>query len=526
MFDDVSAPRAAMDEEAAFLIPGARFGKFQLIRRLAIGGMAEIHLARALGIEGFEKLVVLKRILPQYANKKDYVQMFLDEARLAASLDHANIVQVHDIGRVGKSYFFTMEYLRGQDVRHVLSACKRAGRSLSLAEALSIVIPTAAGLHYAHERRKADGTLFGVVHRDVSPANVIVTQDGNVKVVDFGIAKSNLRNTQTRAGTLKGKIAYMSPEQCRGDAIDRRSDVFSLGIVLYELVCGSRPHTGENEYAILCQIIGHDAPPPSTKKPGVPEALERILLKALARDPAERYATAQELQRDLEAFARDEKLDVGSLCLQRLLGELNFRHLTEPRLEAEAEPVDDDVAYSVVVEAGIDELDSAGPSAQLDEEIALAVGTSPESSPRGLLPRDASSAPASAPVVHRGRWIAAGAGAVILGVGLALGLSFGGGGGGGAAPEPAAAPVTVPAPATVRVDEPLPAATVPVPAPAVVEPIAAVAEEEAPAPEVEKPAASGKSSKSSKKSRPARAEKPAAPAPSTSWDPDSALPPE
>src|SRR5688572_29826451 len=229
-----------------FLAPGTRLGKYELIQRLAVGGMAELYLARCTGIEGFEKLVAVKRILPQYACNEEFVSMFLDEARLAATLQHANIAQVYDIGQTEHGLFFTMEFVRGADARELLKSAMRSGDDIPLDRALTIISGAAAGLHAAHEKRGVDGEPLGIVHRDVSPANVLVSFDGCVKVIDFGVAKATRQQSQTRVGTLKGKIAYMAPEQCLGEPVDRRCDVFALGIVLYELTCGQWLFEGEN----------------------------------------------------------------------------------------------------------------------------------------------------------------------------------------------------------------------------------------------------------------------------------------
>jgi len=299
-----------------------RLGKYQLIRQLAIGGMAEVYLARARGIKGFTKRVVLKRILPQYALSEDFVKMFLDEARLAATLDHPNVVQVYDIGQTVGNYYFTMEYVHGQDVRHILKTEHRAGHTVPWGCALAIARGIAAGLHYAHEQTDLDGNALGIVHRDVSLSNILVSYDGAVKLVDFGVAKCVARETQTRAGTLKGKIAYMSPEQCRGEPLDRRSDVFALGIILYELTTATRLFTGDNEFAILQKIATEDVEPPSKRRDDFPPELERIILKALRRDRDERYATARELQRDIEEFAREQRIDMSSLQLSDYMQEL------------------------------------------------------------------------------------------------------------------------------------------------------------------------------------------------------------
>jgi serine/threonine protein kinase len=223
--------------DETMLVPGQRLGRYQLIKRLAIGGMAEIFLARVVGLEGFEKRVVLKSILAQHATDEEWVQMFLEEARLAATLQHPNIAQVFDVGRDRNVHFFTMEYVRGADVRRIMKAAERRG-GVPLEVAVAIVIGAAAGLHYAHDKTDDAGRPLGIVHRDVSPANVLVSEDGAVKVVDFGIAKAALRRAATRTGTIKGKAGWISPEQCRGDRLDRRSDIFALGILLYELTTG------------------------------------------------------------------------------------------------------------------------------------------------------------------------------------------------------------------------------------------------------------------------------------------------
>jgi hypothetical protein len=281
--------------------------------------MAELYLARSRGIEGFEKVVVLKRILPQYAQNRDFVTMFLDEARLSATLQHPNIAQVHDIGQWHGSYFFTMEYIHGQDVRGILQAAARRHQRIPLAQALTMITGAAAGLHAAHEKRSLDGRPLRIVHRDVSPSNVLVSYDGGVKVVDFGVAKAAQRQTETQAGTLKGKIAYMSPEQCLGKPLDRRSDIFSLGILLYELTTGRRLFKGDAEFAVMQRIVNEDVTPPSHLVASYPPDLEAIVVKALRRERDERYSTAQDLQLDLESFASAHRLALSQVMLARFM---------------------------------------------------------------------------------------------------------------------------------------------------------------------------------------------------------------
>ncbi len=225
--------------------PGRRIGKYEILQHMANGGMAEIYLARATGIEQFQKLCVIKRILPAVAGDPNLVGMLLDEARIAATLHHSNIVQVFDIGEADGEYFIAMEYLHGRDVAAVARVLRQRGLRLAEDQALSIVLGICAGLHYAHERADDAGRPLGIVHRDVSPTNAIVTYDGGVKLVDFGLVKAEGRATESRSGSLKGKLAYMSPEQCRARPLDRRSDIYSLSIMLWELTTGQRLYTGE-----------------------------------------------------------------------------------------------------------------------------------------------------------------------------------------------------------------------------------------------------------------------------------------
>ncbi|HWU88175.1 MAG TPA: serine/threonine-protein kinase, partial [Kofleriaceae bacterium] len=291
--------------------------------------MAELYLARSAGLEGFEKLVVLKRILPQLADNASFVTMFLNEARLAATLHHPNIAQVFDIGQDGTDYFFSMEYVHGQDLGHLVASATASGVPISLDAALTLVAGLCAGLHYAHEKVGTDGKPLHVVHRDVSPSNVLVSYDGAVKLVDFGIARAGSNPSTTRSG-LKGKIGYMSPEQCRGKvALDRRSDVFSIGAILYELTAGRMPFTDETEYGILNQIVNRDAEPPSRFVAGYSPALEAIVMRALARNPDQRYATALELQKAIEDYAHENRLRVSPLVLARLMSTLFPARLEE-----------------------------------------------------------------------------------------------------------------------------------------------------------------------------------------------------
>ncbi|HEY6176881.1 MAG TPA: serine/threonine-protein kinase, partial [Kofleriaceae bacterium] len=293
--------------------PALRLGRYTLLRSLGAGGMAELFLARADGIEGFAKLVALKRILPHKASNERFVRMLLNEARLVAGLDHPNIAQVHDIGLEHGEYFFAMEYVHGQDLAHILHRAPL--HKLHLENALHIAIGVCAGLHCAHIARDTTGRALDIVHRDVSPSNVLVSYQGAVKLVDFGVAKAATLVSETREGVIKGKYGYMSPEQCLGDALDRRSDVFAVGILLWEMTVGRRLYMFKGELASLQRIVYADAPRPSKYVPQYPEQLERIVMRALARDPRQRYDSAEQLQLDLEQFALGHRLAVSAVSM-------------------------------------------------------------------------------------------------------------------------------------------------------------------------------------------------------------------
>ncbi|MCC6994165.1 MAG: serine/threonine protein kinase [Deltaproteobacteria bacterium] len=297
--------------------------------------MAELFVARVRGMPGVEKIVVLKKILPQLASDHDFIKMFLDEARIASSLQHPNIVQMYDIGVVDGAYFISMEYLHGEDVRTLIKALGSQHVQLPLEHALNIIIGAASGLHYAHDKKGFDGKPLGIVHRDVTPQNIFITYDGGVKLVDFGIAKASNRAQETRYGTLKGKIPYMSPEQAKSEVLDRRSDVFALGIMLYELTTRTRLFKGDSEFAILKQIVEGEVTPPSALHPDYPPELERIVLKALTKDRKQRYQSAEELQDDLETFARDRRLAISPIALARFM-ERVFGKKIEAWREAQA----------------------------------------------------------------------------------------------------------------------------------------------------------------------------------------------
>lgn len=281
---------------------GTRFGKYTLLNRIAVGGMAEIFLARQEGLEGFEKTICIKRIRPHLSNQANFVRMFLNEAKLAAQLNHPNIVQIHDLGKINDSYFIAMEYISGRDMSRVIPKAEKSGIPFPMIYALRIASNVCEGLYFAHTKTDNYGNPLNIVHRDVTPENILVAFTGTVKIADFGIAKANTQIEQTKAGEIKGKLSYMSPEQCMGHPLDNRSDIFSLGSVLYEWITGYKLFTGENEMAILKSIIDGKIYPPSYFKEDIPQPVEQILMKALEKDRTKRYQSAWEMQFDIDKF--------------------------------------------------------------------------------------------------------------------------------------------------------------------------------------------------------------------------------
>jgi serine/threonine-protein kinase len=310
-----------------------QFGKYTLLRKLASGGMAELFLALHRSVAGFEKLVVIKRILPSMNKDKAFIEMLLHEARIAATLSHPNIVQIFDVGRIERTFFIAMEHIHGEDIRSIVRAMKRRSvAELPLEHALSVVVGVCAGLAYAHEKRDLDGRLLDIVHRDISPQNIVVTFTGDVKIVDFGIAKSGVQiGENTKDGQLKGKVPYMSPEQARGDEIDWRTDIFAAGVMLFELTTARRLFKGASDYETLKMICERDYPPPSAVKPGYPPALERIVMKALEKRREDRYQSAREMQSDLEAFIREERIAASQVGLSRWMEELFEEKLSQQK---------------------------------------------------------------------------------------------------------------------------------------------------------------------------------------------------
>jgi TonB family protein len=291
--------RAIEDDEP---VDGVKFGQYVLVEKIATGGMAEVWKARMRGVEGFQKIVAIKKILPHLSDNQDFIEMFVDEAKLAAQLNHNNIIHIYDLGKIQSSYYIAMEYIDGYDLKTILRRGEERDHPMSVELALFIASKIASALDYAHRKKDFEEKEMGLVHRDVSPQNVLISQEGDIKLCDFGIAKAASKASHTQAGALKGKLQYMAPEQAWGRHIDRRSDIFALATVLFEMLTNRKLFTGDNELSILEQVREARVIPPSQFNDEVTPEIDAIVLKALQKDPANRYQTAGEMARDIDAI--------------------------------------------------------------------------------------------------------------------------------------------------------------------------------------------------------------------------------
>ena len=339
-----------------------RFGKYRLLYRIAVGGMAEIFVAQQEGMQGFSRKIVIKRIRPNLSSKETFVNMFLNEAKLAAQLNHSNIGQIYDLGRIGNSFFIAMEYVRGRDMRAVVRKAERRSIPFPLEYCLLVASEVLEGLYYAHRKKDDNGNPLNVVHRDVTPENVILSFDGEVKLLDFGIAKAENMTSDTRAGEIKGKLGYMSPEQIKGKNLDQRSDIFSLGVVLYEWVTGHRLFGQGDDAEVLRNVVEGKIYPPSYFKDDLPEPVEALIMKALQRNRQERYQSAWEMQFDINQFMSKLAFNPSNIHLSNFLRQLfseeirkEEKRLSEAERQAMIEAAGDDegereVTASVVVD--------------------------------------------------------------------------------------------------------------------------------------------------------------------------------
>jgi serine/threonine-protein kinase len=308
-------------------LPGERYGRYQLLERIGKGGMAEIFRAVSGGIEGWSRLFVIKRIRPEKSQSREFIRMFCEEARLCAMLHHPNIVQVYDFGQIDGSYFLAMEYLHGKDLSTLMRALRAARGAVPPAVAAFIAQQAALGLHHAHALVDGSGQSVHIVHRDVTPSNIMLLRTGAVKILDFGIAKDVRQGEseviETDAGQVKGKLAYLAPEQVRDVPLDGRADVFSLGVVLWEMLTGQRLFSAESEFQTMRNVLILPIPTPSMVRPGIPAALDAIVARALERERNKRYPTAAAMAAELEQVVHHERF-VGQAVprlLEQLFGE-------------------------------------------------------------------------------------------------------------------------------------------------------------------------------------------------------------
>jgi len=297
----------------------SRAPRFKIIRKLDAGGMAEVYHAEQESLEGFRKTVAVKKVLPHLVQNEKFLRMFLDEARLSLRMSHANVVQVFDIGQAGGSYYVLMEFVDGVNLKQVNEFLRARGTTLPVEQAVFILVETCKGLQYAHTLADSNGRPLGIVHRDVSPPNILLSKQGEVKLVDFGLAKAADQLEQTDPGVVKGKFSYLSPEAVEGQEVDRRADIFAAGILLWEMLTGRRLFQGKNDYETVQQVKAADIPPPSRIHPAVPRDLDRIVLRALARDLRQRYQTAQDFGDDLYQFLFSHGLKVTSFDIAALV---------------------------------------------------------------------------------------------------------------------------------------------------------------------------------------------------------------
>lgn len=295
------------------------FGPYHLLKQIAMGGMAEIVLAQTKGSFGFEKLLALKMIHPKFSQDNHFINMLIEEAKISVELDHVNIGQVFDLGKLQNTYFISMEYVEGADVFKIMRRATEIGYEVPIESCAHIGQEICGGLEYAHTKRDSEGHPLGIIHRDMSPQNVMISYAGEVKIVDFGIAKADLRAKQTEVGVIKGKYYYMSPEQAWGDPIDHRTDVFSAGIIVYEMLTSQMLYLEENIEILLDRVRKADIKPPSTLRREIPSELDDIVMKALAKQPEDRYQTAHEMGQALSNFVYNSSPDYTSARLASML---------------------------------------------------------------------------------------------------------------------------------------------------------------------------------------------------------------
>ncbi len=298
-----------------------KFGKYLLTKRIAVGGMAELFLAKMVGIKGFEKILALKKILPEFGEDEEFVELFVDEAKISVQLQHANIVQVFDFGEIDGSHYIAQEFVDGPNLKNFLKRCLKKKQYFPFEISVFVILQIIKALEYA-QRVEIAGKPLNLVHRDVSPQNVLISREGEVKITDFGIAKATIKASKTQPGKIQGKFSYMSPEQATGSHLDHRSDIFSLGIIFFEMLTGYKLYSGDDTSAKYARVREAKIPKPTRYNPNIPKELEEIVLKMLAKDPDDRFQSAGEIQRELTDYLYPSSTELIAESLKNLVTEL------------------------------------------------------------------------------------------------------------------------------------------------------------------------------------------------------------
>ncbi len=342
------------------------FGKYLLLDRISVGGMAEVFRAKSYGVEGFEKVIAIKRILPAMGEDKDFIKMFIDEAKIAGQLSHANICHIFELGKIQGSHFIAMEYIWGKDLLQIQNRLRKVGQVMPVGMACYVISKVCEGLDYAHRKKDAMGRPLEIIHRDCSPQNVLVSYEGEVKIIDFGIARAASRSSRTNAGVLKGKFGYMSPEQVRGLPLDHRSDLFALGTCFYESLTGERLFLGESDFSTLEKVRNADVRPPSQLNQNIPPEVETLVMRALARDAKSRFESGAEMHAELQAFLTRQSVPFTNKTLADWL-----RSAFRDDLDREKQQMED---YKRV---GRDGLIAGEPQAKARVDLLVAMGQPP-----------------------------------------------------------------------------------------------------------------------------------------------------
>jgi len=401
------APAPAAPAYAVSPEQGERFGQYTLLERIAVGGMAEVWKARMRGVEGFQKTVAIKKILPHLTDNAEFVSMFIDEAKLAAQLSHPNIIHIYDLGKIGESYYIAMEYVEGRNLRNLLDSARKRERLMPHGLALLIAARLASALDYAHRKRDFDNRELGLVHRDVSPQNVLISFEGDIKLCDFGIAKAVAKASHTQMGALKGKLQYMSPEQAWGRTVDARSDIFSLGSLLFEMLTGRRLFSGDSEISVLEAVRECDVEEPRALEPSIPGGANDLVMKALAKEPDQRFESAGDFQNTLEKLLYTLKPTPGPADLTAYLEELSGARPPAPApvwtaLEEGEEPAAAESAALAAEPEPEEEVPAAAepaPGRAAGASPPPATAATPDSKPVTGVERPAAAAAAAGPAV-------------------------------------------------------------------------------------------------------------------------------